>query len=676
MALFPTAQNPNKKRKASLFSVLGGDVLNQRQPMFGESLATSALPVKNPVPPLTTTAVKPLAPPVATTPQGRALADAIAAQKPVTAQAPPTDQPTIAKANPNMPVVDPLAKGGTPTSTVPADPTVQNPPALPPKPGETPPPAPRGSAPDPLSIYGNPSADYPIQDLITYDTQFLANPPASVQSDTDKGNWNDAVRREMENFKNEMATYSGDQYGKIFENHRRRMEALKTTWDTQGKYNSQIDDMLAQAFPGLKVSVSQVPEAQQNAFYQQAIAALQAGKSPQEIAGIYKAMFPAGYVFSIGAVPGATKENIDKYVPVGPAGVTQSGADIGKTDTSGINTTGQTETGAKVTQAEIDALNKELGAQPLTEDEKNKILAGDFAAIDADKQAAIRAAVSSGAAAGFGTNLASIVGATAGTAQKYDTQKAQMRGELTRQNLAEVQARRSAAITGLGEVAAREAGVAGTQAQAGLGAAGIESQENIQRGQLQLAKDSLFQEGQLTSTGQQINQQLQAYGFSLDKVLADQNFNLDNFKNQLQEKIVNQTGDIEAAKLKSQEITDSIKFAMDETQIDNQRNAQLAELQLRAAQGDQQAKLDVQQLQVEQELRGLDLANDYADRLGGWLMDLLMGREKLSQEKELFLAQLQEQAKQANKDRTANMIGNIIGGGLSAAGSYLGRGGG
>lgn len=642
MALFST----KTKKPTSLYAAMGGTALDNKVPAFGEDAATllkKKLALQKPV-------IKPEA----------ANPNAV----------PPTTPPSVVRPNMQQPVAQPateqqtLAKGGTPVPTVPETPIVQNPPTLPPKPGETQPPAPTGPA-NPVNIYGQPSAQYPIQPLVDYDNSFIQNPPASIQSDQDRAAWNKMVEDEMRYMKTQMERYP-DQFDKIFNDHKTRMEAARQKWDTQGKYNSQLDDMLAQAFPGLKVSVSQVPEAQQNAFYQQAIAALQAGKSPQEIAGIYKAMFPAGYDFSIGAIPGATKENIDKYVPIGAPGVTQSGADIGKTDTSGINTTGQTETGAKVTQAEIDALNKELGAQPLTEDEKNKILAGDFAAIDADKQAAIRAAVSSGAAAGFGTNLASIVNATAGTAQKYDTQKAQMRGELTRQNLSEVQARRQAAISGLGEVAAREAGVAGTQAQAGLGAAGITSQENIQRGQLQLAKDSLFQEGQLTSAGQQINQQLQAYGFSLDKVLADQNFNLDNFRNQLQEKIANQTGNIESAKLQADNITKSIQFAMDETQLDNARNSQLAELQLRAAQGDQQAKLDVQQLQVEQELRGLGLENDYADRLGGWLLSLLQGREQLSQQNEQFLKQLELQAKAQNKTGLLDIVTSIIGGGAQA----------
>ena len=71
----------------------------------------------------------------------------------------------------------------------------------------------------------------------------------------------------------------------------------------------------------------------------------------------------------------------------------------------------------------------------------------------------------------------------------------------------------------------------------------------------------------------------------------------------------------------------------------------------------------VQQLQVEQELRGLGLENDYADRLGGWLMDLLQGREQLSQQNEQFLAQLQFQMKQANKGPgILDIIGAITGG--------------
>lgn len=666
MALFPTAQNPNRKRKASLFSVLGGDVLNQQQKTFGDAFGSTKLPVKQPIQPITNAAqVKPMAP-VATTPQGKALADALNAQK--TPPVNPADQPNVYRPQTAQPalVTQPIAKaatGGVPPSTVPTGET-----------DTTQPTQPRGAAPDPLAIYGNPSAEYPIQNLIDYDTQFLANPPTSVQSDTDKGNWNDSVRREMEYFKNELRTYTGDQYGKIFENHRRRMEALKTNWDRQGKYNSQLDDMLATQFPGLKVSVSDVPEAQRNAFYQQAIAALQAGKSPQEIAGIYKAMFPAGYDFSIGAVPGATKENIDKYVGVGAPKIEQSGATIGSTNTSNINTSGQTATGAAVTEQQRAELMKELTAKGYTDAEINSILAGQLQDLSAAKQDAIRQSVAQASNAGFGQTLGAVVNATAGVAAGYDRQAATLKGDLQKQGLDQAAARRAAALTGLGDIAAREAGIAGTQAQAGLGAAGIASTENIQRGQLQLAKDSLFQEGQLTSAGQQINQSLQAYGFSLDKVLADQNFNLDNFKNQLQERIANQTGNIEAAKLKSEEITNSIKFAMDETQLDNQRNAQLAELQLKAAQGDQQAKLDVQQLQVEQELRGLGLENDYADRLGGWLMDLLQGREQLSQQNEQFLAQLQFQMKQANKAPGVLDVINSITGGI-AAGVSLARGG-
>jgi hypothetical protein len=438
-------------------------------------------------------------------------------------------------------------------------------------------------------------------------------------------------------------------------------------WNSIGQYEDQLQGILAQQFPGTQVNINDIPEAQRNEFFRQATEALQAGKSPSEIANIYRSMFPEGYNFDLATGTAPLKETIDAYLPASSPTINQSGAAIGRTDTAGINTTGQTAIGAQVTQQELDALKEELSAKGYTEAEKEAILRGDLQALEADKQQAIRSAVGQASAGGFGQTLGAIINATAGTAQRYDAEAERMRGELTRQGLEQAATRRAAGIAGLGQVAAREAGIAGTQAQAGLGAAEIGSRENIASGQLQLAKDSLFQEGQLTAAGQQINQQLQSYGFQLDKVLADQNFNLETFKTQLQERIANQTGNIEAAKLQADNITKSIQFAMDETQIDNQRKAQVAELELRAAQGDQQAKLDVQQLKVEQELRELGLSNDHTDRLGGWLMEIMMKREALSQQDRQFLQALQQQAKESGKTGFLDIVNSILQGGAAAA---------
>lgn len=510
----------------------------------------------------------------------------------------------------------------------------------------------------------DPAGAQKIQSLIDYDNQFLAGLPPEAQG------WaSERLASEQKTFEAALAQYP-DQWEKIFRDHQTRVADIQNDWNSSGQYEKQLQDLTAKAPPELKVKIEELPSIQQNELYRNAIEQYGQNPSPEQLAAKYAEMYPNGYDFSL-QPPGfdPSKGTLEEYQKQFGYEPTKSDATIGKTDTSGINTSGQTQVGTEVTQQQRDELTKELNAQGYTPEEINSILSGQFQELEASKQAAIKSAVSQGAMTGFGKTLASIVNATAGVAAGYDRQAAMLKGDLTKQGLDQAAARRAAGLQGLSDIATREAGIAGTQANAGLGAAEIGSRENIAQGELQLAKDTLYQGGQLSALGMKIDENLKAYGLSLEKYQTDQNFDIALMENDLKERIAQQTGDITAAELEAKNITASIQAGMEERRIDDARSSEIASLEQRAATGDTEAQFRTTQLKVETELRKLQLDNDWSQFVGQVLYNIMSGREQLDQRRAEFLESIRQYEESKGGGGFGSILGSIAG---TLGGSLLG----
>jgi hypothetical protein len=185
------------------------------------------------------------------------------------------------------------------------------------------------------------------------------------------------------------------------------------------------------------------------------------------------------------------------------------------------------------------------------------------------------------------------------------------------------------------------------------------SSTELQTRREELSK-TLLQEGQLTIYSTQVEENLKAYDMSLTKYQTDKGFDEAGLDRDLKARIAEQGGTVEEQKLKYQQVKDSIEFAQTERQDDDKRNAQIAELEQKAATNDQDANFKIQSLKVEQDLRDRGMTNEQARFNGNLMYYLLNNREERSQELLMFYEGLKQQ-KEMQGSPFLDFLGEFLG---------------
>jgi hypothetical protein len=511
---------------------------------------------------------------------------------------------------------------------------------------------------------GSPQA---LDSQLLKDEQFYNTPPEGV----DPAFWNQHVKSEMDTYKAELQKYP-DQFDKITANHNTRMQEIAGKWSRTSSYEQDMQRILDEAGkpkePGYDI---QDPESvQKNENLRKALDEIKAGGKVEDVLAKYKGLLPESYNFGVGKGGEISKGNLSDYQNIEMPDITRSGdvnaPQIDQTDLQKILS--GTPAANEAEQLRLDALKQQLKAGgAFSQEELEGLLRPGEEASRRSQESEMSSTLGRLSAAGYGTSARPVVGAISDIGTKYQNQRDQARAGLTRENLLSAVQGRQEATRQLGDLTK-------TGREAAIEAARLGSTEKISQAeleqrnqQLSLAKDTLYQEGQLTQSGQQLTQALQSYGLALDKYKTDQGFDLDKAKLDLQERIANQTGNMEAAKLQADNVFKSIDAAQNEVKIDNQRNQFVADLELRAAQGDQESSFKVQSLRTEQDLRQQGLNNDMAQFVGNLEYQIVSGREKLDQDMKQFLMALDAQIKASNKGGgIGGFLGKLIGGAVGA----------
>jgi len=167
-----------------------------------------------------------------------------------------------------------------------------------------------------------------------------------------------------------------------------------------------------------------------------------------------------------------------------------------------------------------------------------------------------------------------------------------------------------------------------------------------------------------------VQENLKEYGMSLEKYQTDKGFDEAGLDRDLKARLAQSDLDVEEQKLKYQQVKDSIDFAMQEKTGDDKRYAQIAELEQKGAQGDQDANFKVQSLRVEQDLRDRGMTNEQARFNGNLMFYLLNNREERSQELLMFYEGLKAQ-KAMQGSPWLDFLGQFIGVAATVAGTVI-----
>jgi hypothetical protein len=457
----------------------------------------------------------------------------------------------------------------------------------------------------------------------------------------------------------------------------------------------QIDQFNSYMQSELQKQGLPIPDAgtiQNNPAYQAAIAAMRSGKTIQEAAAIYRQGLPNGYNFNTGqpgydAQKGTIGDVTQTNLPTINKGeqINVGGTMINRTDLESL-LSGDNNLANKASGAALDSLMQTLKTGGALTPEQMKALQDPFTQDSLMRQgAAERDTLGALSARGFGSNVAAVVGGVSQVANEYESQRKQQEAALMRENLMAGIQGKQVATQGLADLASSERQARISAAEIGskenIAQAGITSEEKAKQAQLQLAQDELFQSGQLTQAGLQLDQNLKTYGLQLDKYKTDQGFDLDMAKMDLQERLAQSGLDVESAKMQADNVFKSLDVAINDKKVDADINTAIARLEQDAATGDRDARMKVDSLRVEQDLRQQGLDHDLAMFTADLQYRIMSGREKIDAETWMFLKQLDAQMKQQNKGGglggflgklVGTVVGSAAGGAGAAFGNYIG----
>lgn len=452
--------------------------------------------------------------------------------------------------------------------------------------------------------------------------------------------------------------------------HYNRLKTLDADWERKGQYeqsNQELMDKLLAGLNGSNVNINDPTSAQANTAYRNAIAALQGGESVESVYARLKGELPASYNFSItGSTLNQTNPTYGGVTTTNLPNITQGTATAtDPTKIAGTDTSALTQAGSEAEKLQLEELKKILAGGAVNADELN-------AAMQPEQDAATRALLGQLSARGFGTNVGAVSGGMADIAAKYAAQRAQNRYNAAQTNAAA----KAEAIGKLGEVSQsqRNAAIEAAKIASGEKVAGaqIESTEKRAFSDQKLAYDTLYQEGQLTKAGLEVKQNLEAAGLDLEKYKTDKGYNLDQARLDYEERLAQSGLDVESAKLQADNVFKGIEAAQNTVKINQNTEATIANLELQAAQGDQDAGYKVQALRVSQDLQQQGIDNDVAMFVADLQYRLMSGREQLDQDMKQFLLTLDAQLKAQKGSGLGGFLGTLVGG---LAGSITGGAG-
>jgi hypothetical protein len=478
-------------------------------------------------------------------------------------------------------------------------------------------------------------------------------------------------------------------------------------------YADKIKQIISSKPKGSTITIQDLPPAQRNEFYRKAITAMNQGKSMQTVVSEYQSLFPEGYNFSLeGSGFTMPERSVDAMVSAESPGVTKSNAGYAGTDWERVMSSGSTvanmDMGNKAQQARYDALMKIIGnkggeykpaqmeaaaaATGMSQEEIDQILAPSREASRQSEAQATHGALGVLSARGFGSSGGAVGNAVGGIATRFANQRGQdtsnllqqsvqqrFQGALQNQQIQTDTSRYNAgardaaaqfnignknqAMGQLGEIASQQQAVSLDEKRILLDVLKSGSAEKADQAKLQLSVDALYQDGVQTQFGQEIQQTLAKWQLNMEKYRTDVGVDLAMMENDLKQRIANQTGNIAGAELQARNVVESIKAAGVERAMDDDRNANIAKLELQAAQGDQDAALKMQTLKVEKDLRQQGIDNDWAQYIGTLCYNIQSGKEKLNADQQQFFAELNAQQKAANKKGIFDIVGSVIGSG-------------
>lgn len=525
--------------------------------------------------------------------------------------------------------------------------------------------------------------------VIQWDQQFLQSPPPGV-TDQNRHIWDQQVQTEMQFFNQELAQYP-DQFDKIFQNHQIRMNKINS--DFTGQYEGQFDESTQRLLDLMNKEGYNIQDPQavlNNPQFQQALDALKQGKDINQISAGLRATLPTSYDFSIQQGTDPTKGAVDPYSNVNIQTPTQTNEGATQTTTFDKSRLDQLLGSAisnQATQTQMDELLKLINSGQVTPDQVKQYT--DQFNQGADKQSyreqgqAVSDLLGQLSARGAGTNLAAVTGGVADVAGRFQEQRDQRRGAFAQNTFNTLAAEQGqnvrSAVAGLGELAAREtaARLDASKIISGenIAQAGIASNEKERSLDRQLARDELFQNGQLTAQGQQLQQSLGVYGLNLEKYQTDQGFDLELAKNDLTERLAQAGLNKDAAQLQADNLFRSLDAAVQDKKINTAVEQSIADLQLQAAQGDQDASIKIEGLRTTQDLQRYGIESDIALHVADLYYKLKTGAEQMDFQKWMFLTELNAKLEAAGKGGglggfLGGLVGTVVG---AAAGGFGGK---
>lgn len=445
------------------------------------------------------------------------------------------------------------------------------------------------------------------------------------------------------------------------------------------QWTDRLNQILDRESPEIKQQIENLPEVLKNEYYREAIDTLKAGGDPSQIFQKYKDLMTTEFNFELGKPGFQMKEDygLHDYTKVGAPEIKGEEQVKFGTETGGIESalSGmiQSAEGKAALTAAYNALTQRLqSGGGMTTDEIRAYAKPFIDEIDAQTEKSISAAGIQAGAMGLGSTGTTVTNATA-IRQEAANKKKQLYQDLVMENM-------RLKSTGLTEATAQLTQLAGQESAAALekrkqdieaqtGMAELKSREAIEQQKAQLAQKALFQEGQLTVYGQQVQENLGQYGMQLEKYSTDKGIDFKRLELDYQERATQAGLDVEEAKAQAKQVTDAIQFAMDETEMDDKRNQAVASLEQAAAQGDQDAQFKITALRVEQELRGIGLSNDWAGTIGQIVYGLKSGKMQLDQDMKKFLMGLAAQVPE--ETGFMDFLGQVLGTGAGLAATAI-----
>lgn len=475
----------------------------------------------------------------------------------------------------------------------------------------------------------------------------------------------------------------------ITTSYNQEVSTLRDNYERKGKYEQQINDFNAYVQAELKRQGVQIQDADSvanNPAYKAAIAALQSGKDINEVAAQFKSSLPANYNFQIGAanfIPqkGTIGDVQDTNLPNISKGeqININGTQVNRTDLEKL-LSGSGGLANKASQAALDSLIQTLQNGGALTPEQLAQLQSPFNKDSLARQnKATSDALGALSARGYSTNAASVTGGIAEVANEYEGARSKREAELLKENLQAGITGKQTATKGLADLAAseRQARIAAASigSKENIAQAGITSEEKQKQADLQFANDELFQKGTLTKAGLELENNLGKYDLQLSKYKTDAGFDLERARMDLQERLTQSGLNVEAAKLQADNTFKALDAAIQDKRIDSEIQTAIATLEQKAASGDRDAKVQVDALRTEQDLKQQGVSHSLAMFAANLGYEILSGRERMDTEKAIFLMQLDAKLKEQDSNGgIGGFLGKILGTVAGAAAGGIGSG--